>query len=262
MKIYKLLINISLPFIFLLLFSLMSTTAIAQERSDEKHWNFLTEIYLVFVNMEGETGIGNNLSAPVNAGTSDIFGALKLGGMVYLEANTNKWAITSDFVFMNLEKEITPTMLISSGTAGTDQYIWELGGLYRINSFWEAGLGSRLTSLAVGLDGSRNTFPNNTEEFSESSSKTFVDPIIITRLSTTIHDKWLLQFRGDVGGFGVGSDLTWQVQAYAGYRFSKLFQITAGYRIISIDYDKGENSDRFVFDMNEFGPVVRFGFNF
>jgi hypothetical protein len=65
-----------------------------------------------------------------------------------------------------------------------------------------------------------------------------------------------------VESFGIGSDFTWQLQAYAGYRFSKLFQLTAGYRIIGIDYDKGADKDRFIFDMNEFGPVVRFGFNF
>jgi trans-2-enoyl-CoA reductase len=52
------------------------------------------------------------------------------------------------------------------------------------------------------------------------------------------------------------------LQAYAGYRFSKLFQLTAGYGIIGIDYDKGVDKERFIFNMNEFGPVIRIGFNF
>ncbi|MDX2429596.1 MAG: hypothetical protein QNK35_01605, partial [Bacteroides sp.] len=70
------------------------------------------------------------------------------------------------------------------------------------------------------------------------------------------------QFRGDVGGFGLGSDLTWQLQAYAGYRFTKVFQLTAGYRVLSTDYNNGGDSDKFFFNMKEFGPVIRFGFNF
>ena len=41
-----------------------------------------------------------------------------------------------------------------------------------------------------------------------------------------------------------------------------VFQLTAGYRILAIDYDKGEYERRFIFDMNEFGPVIRLGFNF
>jgi hypothetical protein len=66
---------------------------------------------MLFPNMNGETGVGNTLTVPVDANTGDIFSTLKLGGMLYLEAHTNKWAITSDFVFMNLEKEVTPTTL-------------------------------------------------------------------------------------------------------------------------------------------------------
>ncbi len=53
--------------------------------------------------------------------------------MLYLEANTKKWVITSDFVFMNLEKDIMPTTLIQSGATGVDQYIWEAVGLCLIN---------------------------------------------------------------------------------------------------------------------------------
>ncbi len=242
--------------------SLTANPALAQSSANDKKWKFLTEVYMLFPNMNGETGIGNNLTVPVDAGTGDIFSTLKLGGMIYLEAHTNKWAITSDFVFMNLEKDITPTTLINSGATGVDQYIWEAAGLYRINSFLEVGAGGRLNHLAAGIAGERNVFPNSTEAFSESQSRTFYDPILITRLSTALDDKWLFQFRGDLGGFGVGSDFTWQLQAYAGYRFTKVFQLTGGYRILGIDYDKGVDKERFIFDMIESGPVIRLGFNF
>jgi hypothetical protein len=104
--------------------------------------------------------------------------------------------------------------------------------------------------------------PEGTNEVSGEQSQTWFDPIIITRLTTDLNDKWLFQFRGDVGGFGAGSDLTWQLQGYAGYRFSKLFQLTAGYRLLSADYSHGEASKEFVFDVIESGPVIKFGFNF
>jgi len=92
--------------------------AFAQNLEPERKWNFLAEVYLLFPNMTGETGVGNTILVPVDATTSDIFSTLKLGGMLYLEAHTKKWAITSDFVFMNLEKDMTPTTLIQSGTVG------------------------------------------------------------------------------------------------------------------------------------------------
>ena len=52
------------------------------------------------------------------------------------------------------------------------------------------------------------------------------------------------------------------ISAYAGYRFCKLFQATIGYRYIRINYDKGEGIDRFLYDVDTYGPVVRLGVNF
>jgi hypothetical protein len=119
-----------------------------------------------------------------------------------------------------------------------------------------------LNVLITDIDAQRNVLPAGSEPLSGHHSKTFYDPILISRLSTDIGGKWYFQLRGDLGGFGIGSDFSWQLQAYAGYRFTTLFQLSAGYRIIGIDYDEGAHAKRFIFDMNEFGPLIRMGFNF
>ena len=239
-----------------------SVQAFAQGKSDAKKWNFITEIYLLFPNMNGETGIGDLVSVPIDANPGDIFSNLRFGGMLYFEAQTKKWAITSDLVFMNLGNEITETTLLHSGTVKANQGIWEAAGLYRLLPFLELGFGGRLNHLKTEMDVRRNVFPAGTEEVIRENAAWWYDPVLIARLSADIKDKWLFQLRGDVGGFGIGSDFTWQAQAYFGYRFSKLFQLTAGYRILSIDYQKTTDSEPFVFDIDEFGPVIRFGFNF
>jgi len=234
----------------------------AQETKRDKDWKFLTEIYLLFPNMNGETGIGDLVSVPIEANPGDVFSNLRFGGMIYFEAQTKKWAITSDLVFMNLENEITETAILPSGTVKANQGIWENAGLYRVLQFLEVGVGGRLNHLKTSMDVNRNVFPLGTEEVIRESTATWFDPLIIARLSADIKDRWLFQLRSDIGGFGIGSDFTWQVQGYFGYRFSKLFQLTAGYRILSIDYKKSTGSEPFVFDIYEFGPVIRFGFNF
>jgi len=247
----------------LLLLSFSGTHPLsAQEASIEKQWHFLAEPYVMFPYLAGETGIGNALLVPIDADPGDIFSNLKMAAMLYLEAGTEKWAITSDLVYMHLQNEITPGTLLHSGTAGVEQFIWEIAGLYRILPFWEAGIGGRFNYLSTELDVRRNIFPAGTEEVTGFHDDTWFDPVIITRLSTEINDKWLFLFRGDVGGFGLGSDLTWQLQAHAGYRFGKLFQLSAGFRVISTDYRKETEFTEFVFNMKEFGPVIRFGFNF
>jgi hypothetical protein len=234
----------------------------AQVVNSTKEWNFLADVYLMFPYMNGETGIGNHLTVPVDASPSDIFSKLKIAGMFYLEAKTGKWAITSDFVYMKLDQELTPGNIIESGDVIATQLIWEPAGLYRILPFWEIGMGGRLNNIGTEIDVLRKVIPTSTESINESASKMWFDPILITRLTGDIHDKWLFQFRGDFGGFGVGSDFTWQLQAYAGYRFSKVFQLTAGYRILGVNYDKGSNADRFIYKVDTFGPVLRMGFNF
>ena len=95
-----------------------------------------------------------------------------------------------------------------------------------------------------------------------SMTKTWFDPILIARIQGKSAEKFIYQLRGEIGGFGIGSDFAWQMQAYAGYRFSKLFQITGGYRIISLDYESGSGQNRFMYNVDTSGPVLRFGFNF
>jgi hypothetical protein len=240
----------------------MPNPVAAQKEAPEKKWYFLTDIYLMFPYMDGETGAGDLLSVPVDANPRDIFSKLKIAGMLYFEAHNDKWAITSDLVYMNLKQEVTPGTLFHSGEVTAKEFIWEQAGFYRIIHFWEVGAGGRLTNIGIDIDARRNVFPAGTEEVKASGSKTWFDPVIITRLSADIYDKWLFKFSGDIGGFGIGSDLTWQLQAYAGYRFGKVFQLTAGYRILSIDYDKGVDEERFIYNVDTFGPVIRFGFNF
>lgn len=247
---------------FLLLFFLsMNPGSYAQEDSQGKKWKFLIEPYMMFPSMSGETGVRNLPSVSVDANAGDIFDKLQFGAMLYLEAQKGQWTITSDLLYMNLEQDAASTQLINSGSVQAKQLGYELAGLYRFSPFLESGLGLRLNSIDTELDIVRNTIGGGTESLGSSLSRTWVDPVVITQAATDIDDKWLFIFRGDFGGFGIGSTFTWQVQGYVGYRFSTLFQASLGYRIISIAYDKGTGEDRFRYDMNTFGPNIRFGFN-
>lgn len=240
---------------------LFFSACMAQESTSDNSWKFLVEPYIMFPNMNGETGLRNLPAVDVDANADDIFNKLQFGAMLYMEAQNDKWAITSDLLYMDLEQDATPSTLINSGVVSAKQLGYELAGLYRLAPFLETGLGLRLNSINSELDIVRNTVGGGTESLSASLSRTWVDPVVIARATAEVNEKWLFTFRGDFGGFGIGSDFTWQAQGYVGYRFSKLFQTAIGYRIIGIDYDKGSSEDRFRYDMNTFGPNIRFGFN-
>ncbi len=228
----------------------------AQDDQDKK-WHYLGEVYLMFPNMTGETALGILPEVEVDASAGDILGHLKLGAMFYFEATNDNWAICSDLLYMKLGQGATPGILVESGELTMKQLAWELAGLKRVTPWLDAGLAGRIVSLDVAMDLETINGPRNA-----AGSKTWFDPVIVVRSNNVIKEKWLTQLRLDAGGFGIGSDFTWQLQANVGYRFSDLFQTTVGYRYIGIDYDKGDGMDRFLYDIDTYGFVVRLGFNF
>lgn len=251
-------------FLFLLLI-FSNFFLFAQDEVDNKKWEFLNEPYLMFPNMNGESGIRELPTINLDVSASDIFSNLDFGAMLYAEARKDKWGISSDFVYMKLSQDVTPSEIerINSGEAEVTQLIWEVSGLYRIRPFLDAGVGLRFNNITMSADISRNPIEGEGAELiSAENSEFWVDPVIIARLSETIKDTWQFQLRTDIGGFGVGSDFTWQIQGYVGYRFSKLFQTTVGYRVIGMDYDNGSGADRFRYDVDTSGPLIKLGFNF
>ena len=152
--------------------------------------------------------------------------------------------------------------MINDGKVNAKQIGWELAGLRRLTPWLELGVGGLLNSLEFDMSVSRVEVGGGIVTQSGKRSKTWLDPMLIARLATNGKSHFQGQFRGEVGGFGIGSDLAWQLQVLAGYRFSKLFNLSLGYRAIGLDYKSGEGEEAFVYDMTTFGPMVRFGFCF
>ena len=244
-------------FIFLIIFSpfyLFSQTS--------NEWSYVVEPYIMFPNMSGATAIGNLPELNVEVSSDQIFNNLKMGAMLYLEASNEKWNFNSDLLYMDLAKGVKSNIVINNGEVTAKQVGWELAGLYKVKPWLQVGIGSLLNSITVAMDINRNAIGGGTTNITKERCETWVDPMIIVAFKSTSERKFIYSLRSEIGGFGVGSQLAWQMQGYAGYRFSKLFQIQGGYRIISLDYEKGSGADYFLYDIDTFGPVVRFGFNF
>jgi hypothetical protein len=62
--------------------------------------------------------------------------------------------------------------------------------------------------------------------------------------------------RADIGGFDVGSRLTWQVFPRVNWHCSKRGFLQAGYRWLYTDYETGNGKGLFGFDMLTQGPQV------
>lgn len=74
--------------------------------------------------------------------------------------------------------------------------------------------------------------------------KRFVDPILAARVNHRVADRWTILGYADIGGFGVGSDLTYQIAATANYQVSDNLYLSVGYRHLYLDYsDDGTSFD-------------------
>lgn len=82
--------------------------------------------------------------------------------------------------------------------------------------------------------------------------KTFVDPVVAVRVNHRIAERWTVLGYLDVGGFGVGSDLTYQVAVTANYQVTDNLYLSGGYRHLYLDYSDGGTS----FDGAMSGPLV------
>ncbi|MDN3641916.1 hypothetical protein QWY87_04345 [Lutimonas halocynthiae] len=256
-------------FLGILLSVLISGNLIAQESSSDASkntkWAFLVEPYLMFPQMNGSVGLGIVPDVSVDASANDIFSNLKMGFMLNLEATNGKWTIGSDVLYMSLAQNVASKHDIINGEVTAKQLGWEVSGMYKVTPWLDLGLGGLVNSVKAGFDINREEIIGEDPQIinqQRSGTETWLDPMIIARIKSQAGKKFIYQFRGEIGGFGIGSDLAWQIQAYAGYRFSKLFEMTGGYRIISLDYENGEGLDRFMYDVDTSGPVIRFGFNF
>ncbi|TIS72383.1 MAG: hypothetical protein E5W94_31050, partial [Mesorhizobium sp.] len=89
-------------------------------------------------------------------------------------------------------------------------------------------------------------------------SKTWVDPIIGVAGDVALGNGFGLHGEADVGGFGLGADIDWQVQGTLQYRYSDSVTLEAGYRYLAVDYD----DDGFVFDIAMQGPIIGARFRF
>ncbi|MGO4525079.1 hypothetical protein AB4097_09480 [Microvirga sp. 2MCAF35] len=96
--------------------------------------------------------------------------------------------------------------------------------------------------------------------FARSGSVDWVDPMVGARLRYTVargHELWL---RGDIGGFGLGSDFSWQAIGAYGFELGTYQGVTfsgvIGYRALYVDYVQGEGRQRYDFDMLQHGPVL------
>lgn len=84
------------------------------------------------------------------------------------------------------------------------------------------------------------------------STTSWIDPIVGARIRWQLAPDWSIIAHADLGGFGVGSRLTWQAMATVNYRLTDNIYLSAGYRHLAFDYRRRGR----ILDTQMSGPIL------
>jgi opacity protein-like surface antigen len=84
------------------------------------------------------------------------------------------------------------------------------------------------------------------------------DPVVGVRGRVPLNDKWTLGGIAELGGFGAGSDITWQLYAGAEYAISERFNAHLGYRYLGVRYSVGPADLK----LDMYGPLLGMSYRF
>lgn len=206
--------------------------------------------------MNGTTALGS-ASADVDMSFGDILDNLETGFMGMYRATRERWSVTVDGIYMGLGGNGRGPAGYVKADVDLDQTALEVDVGYEVLERLTVYGGLRYVDLSVDLDTS-----GPLGEQSREMSKDWVDPVIGAFYAIPVADKWTLVLRGDVGGFGVGSDFAWQGITTVRWQVTESFGVAAAYRYMDMDYEDGKGSNYFNYDMAISGPAMGVVFTF
>ena len=209
--------------------------------------------------------------------------------MSYAEARNGPVSLFNDIVYVKLAGSADLAKAVNRGPvtatfgasvqADFEQATVELGGAYQVARWSGANPVSAGSTAFDLLAGARYWYQNVTvsadaattigaggitisgnRAIAKSGGVEWVDPFVGARLRHQMSPGQEIVLRGDVGGFGVGSDFSWQVIATYNWLVCVNNGLTldgyVGYRALAVDYSQGSGTSRYEFNAIQQGPVL------
>lgn len=206
--------------------------------------------------------------------------------MSYTELRKGPLVLYNDIFYAKLgasgsevrARDFGPILAGSFGASATldfEQLVIELGGAYEVARWQGSSTFTAIDILAgarywhqrleVGVDiaGSVNIGGfelSGNRAINRSGSVDWVDPLIGVRLRHGLAPGQEVVVRADIGGFDIGSDLSWNLMgAYSfdiGVRDGITYTGVLGYRALDVNYSDGAGPSRYRYNVLQHGPIV------
>jgi len=229
---------------------------LAQAQQDPGEWRQTVFLYGMGAMIEGDAQVGD-LQVDVDMNLSDFFDNLKFGAMAAYRIENEQWSFTGDVTYMNLGASKTTQQGRASAGLDVEQITVMATAGRRVTPHLEALLSLAYFDVSADL---RARVLQQVRTASRDAS--WVDPLIGLNFEAPMTGKWRYTLRGDIGGFGVGSDLTWHALAKVTRQNSERFGWYIGYRAIAYDYEDGQGRNYQNYDLVQHGPGAGIAFSF
>jgi outer membrane receptor protein involved in Fe transport len=216
---------------------LLSAVGLGPARAENGEWEFTVTPYLwlAFVNAEVDTSQGGTVDTSANF--NDIFTDLNFAFMLSGEAHNGEFGALVDLLYVDVTTEgDTPRgFLWDKAVVDTSGFVASLYGEYRVVSTDTLHLdllaGMRVYTVSVDTELKGGVLAKRHDDLNE----TWVDPVVGLRGRLMLGENWFIGASGDVGGFDVGSKLTWQALGTVGWQFADNWTAVAGYRYLFVN---------------------------
>lgn len=209
----------------------------ADSTASESDWHFAVTPYLWFAGAHGNVGGPNGGEVGFSASPGDLLSHFRIGLMGAVEPRYKRIVMPLDVFWIRLGSDRALPNTPGQGVANlraTEFFLTQKVGYRVIDQekikidalagfrYWHFGQSVSFTTNALNFSGSQN----------------WVDPVVGGRITGILTPKFVVNIGGDVGGWGAGSQIDYQIFGAVGYRIKPAIALQVGYRYLYFDYRK------------------------
>jgi hypothetical protein len=235
--------------------------SVVQTQLPESPWSFNLAIYGWATAIDGTISAGGR-SADVDIAFKDVVKHLDMTFMMAAELRYKRWGFMGDLIYARLSDDIAPPagIVFSSTHEVVKEAIGTFVVSYRVvdakPAYLDLFAGARVYSFYSEIL-LRPNLPGRTG-FAANGTTTWADPIIGLRGRYYVSRVVFLNGYGDVGGFGAGSELSWQVLGGIGVQAARWLDLQVGYRALGFEYQGGRGTQEITTHGPIMGATIRF----
>jgi hypothetical protein len=211
-------------------------------------WQFTIAPYVWVAGIEGEMGLFGFTPQDVDISFTDVLENLSMTFSGVTEMRKGPFSVSTELLYVRLGMDVdTPKGILADNIDATAATFMATGlvgySVYMTDAAtFDLVAGARLWSAENEFDFNGGVLDSRTA----SDGATWIDPVVGAKFKADVSEDIYVAGWGLVGGFGVSSDIMWDVMLFAGYR------------VLHDEYD----NNGFVSDITQSGPIISGTFSF